>query len=175
MLGYISTEGRGSSDAMLAAVARRLQADGIRLAGAIQENVERDPTRKCDMDLHVLSGTSVIRISQDLGRLARGCRLDPDGLERAVGLVAASLAERPALFIANKFGKQELDGRGFRPLIGQAIAAEIPVLTSVNLANLEAFLDFADGMAERVPADPEAIHAWCAAALRAADTPASPA
>ncbi|MEM1428962.1 MAG: DUF2478 domain-containing protein [Pseudomonadota bacterium] len=172
MLGYFSTEGRGTGDLMVKEVAARLQADGIPLAGVVQENVERDPTRKCDMELHVLSGTTVICISQNLGRHARGCRLDPGGLEQAVGLVEAQLAHEPALLIVNKFGKQELEGRGFRPVIGAAIAAGLPVLTSINAAHVEMFLDFAEGLADRLPPDPDAIFAWCVAQARGASLPA---
>ncbi|MEM9247945.1 MAG: DUF2478 domain-containing protein [Pseudomonadota bacterium] len=148
-------------DVLMAQVADRLRASGVAVAGAIQANVERDPTRKCDMELHVLTGTSVVKISQDLGRHAVGCRLDAGGLEHAVGLVATSLLAVPPLLIINKFGKQEADGHGFRPIIGQAVAAGIPVLTSVGSANLEGFLSFADGMAEPLPPDEDVILAWC--------------
>ena len=126
MLGYIVAEGRGAGDLLLAEVAAALRSSGVPLAGAVQVNLDNDPSRKCDMDLHILSGQDVVRISQDLGALSQGCRLDPMGLENAVGLVAAALDKAPALLIVNKFGKQELDGRGFRPLIGEALARGIP-------------------------------------------------
>lgn len=168
MLGYVVSDGRGEGDRLLHAVAMQLRAAGLPLAGAVQTNVERNPARKCDMDLHILSGHDVVRISQDLGRLSRGCRLDAAGLERAVGLVGAALAERPALLILNKFGKQEIDGRGFRPLIGEALAEGIPVLTAVNTGNVDAFLGFAADLAEQLPADADAIMAWCRARRQAA-------
>lgn len=161
MLGYVVSEGRGEGDRLIHAVAMQLRAAGLPLAGAVQTNVERDPAHKCDMDLHILSGHDVVRISQDLGRLSRGCRLDPAGLERAVGLVGAALADRPALLIVNKYGKQEIDGRGFRPLIGEALAEGIPVLTAVNRGNVDAFLAFAADRAAPLPADADAILAWC--------------
>ncbi len=111
MLGYVVPQGRGASDVLIREVAARLRDGGVRLAGAVQINVETGPDTKCMMDLHVLSGFDVVRISQNLGALSRGCRLDPDGLERAVGLVSASLRDGAALLIVNKFGKQEADGR----------------------------------------------------------------
>ncbi|SDX84591.1 DUF2478 domain-containing protein [Citreimonas salinaria] len=168
MLGYVVSEGRGEGDRLIHAVAMQLRAAGLPLAGAVQTNEDRDPTRKCDMDLHILSGNDTVRISQDLGRLSRGCRLDPAGLERAVGIVAAALANRPALLIVNKFGKQEIDGRGFRPLIGEALAEGIPVLTAVNQGNVDAFLEFAADMAEQLPPDADAIMVWCRAHRQAA-------
>ena len=44
----------------------------------------------CQMDLHILTGNNVIRISQNLGTLSSGCRLDPEGLANAVGPAACN-------------------------------------------------------------------------------------
>lgn len=160
MLGYVAGGGRGSSDRLLAAVAERLRAAGFPLAGVVQINTVFDPARPCHMDLHVLTRDETLRISQNLGPLARGCRLDPSGLETAVGLVEAALADAPRLLIVNKFGKVEAEGRGFRPVIGAALAAGVPVLTSVSSGNLAAFTAFAEDMAEPLPPDEEALIAW---------------
>lgn len=161
MLGYVTTDRRGVSDPLLYAVAARLRALGWRLAGAVQVNVETDPERPCDMDLHVLTGDTVVRISQNLGAYSKGCRLDPAGLETAVGLVEAALADHPRLMIVNKFGKQETDGRGFRPLIGQALAMGVPVLTAVNTEYLPGFEAFSAGMGTALPVDLSQVVAWC--------------
>jgi hypothetical protein len=37
----------------------------------------------------------------------------------------------------------------------------VPVLTAVNAGNLQAFETFCDGFGEQLPADAQAIHAWC--------------
>lgn len=166
MLAFFTSTERGQTDRLLANVADRLRGGGVHLAGAIQINVERPDSPRCDMELHVLDGNQCVRISQNLGRASRGCRLDADGLERAVGLVQAALAAGPDLLIVNKFGKQEADGRGFRPLIGEALAACIPVLTAVGPSNRAAFLDFCDGIAEEMPADPDALCDWYARQAR---------
>ena len=163
MLGYIVAEGRGAGDLIIRDVATRLREQGILLAGAVQVNLETDPAKKCDMDLHLLAGTDVVRISQSLGSLSRGCRLDPEGLERAVGFVSAALDTGVELLIVNKFGKQEIDGRGFRPLIGEALSRGIPVLTAVNAGNVDAFLGFAEDLAEQLPADVDSVLDWCLA------------
>jgi len=163
MLGYVMAEGRGAADLLIRDVALRLRAEGVSLAGAVQFNIETDPARKCQMDLQILSGNDTIRISQDLGVLARGCRLDPAGLERAVGLVSAALETGADCLIINKFGKQEAEGRGFRPLIGDALAAGVPVLTAVNPGNVDAFLGFAQDLAERLPEDAALVADWCRA------------
>ena len=160
MLAYFTTTERGLSDRMLSALAAELQARGLRLAGAVQVNTDRPGSHRCDMDLHVLAGADVVRISQSLGRESRGCRLDPGGLERAVGLVGSALESGADLMIVNKFGKQEADGRGFRPLIAEAMARDIPVLTAVGTSNRAAFAAFSDGIAEELPTDMAALRSW---------------
>jgi len=161
MLGFVTGGERGQADEVLAEVALRLRAEGVALAGVVQVNDEFDPARPCHMDLHILTGANVVRISQNLGALSKGCRLDPAGLEQAVGLVAQALETGPDLLIVNKFGKQEADGRGFRPLIGQALAAGIPVLTAVNTANRPAFEAFAEGLGVALECRAETILRFC--------------
>ncbi|MGP9791275.1 DUF2478 domain-containing protein [Roseinatronobacter sp. NSM] len=161
MLGYISAPGRGVTDRVLAELAGGLGAAGWSLAGVVQTNRETTQDRPCDMDLHIIGQAHQVRISQNLGPHANGCRLDAHGLETAVGLVAAALHRNPALLILNKFGKAEAEGRGFRSIIGQALAQGIPVLTAVRPPNLDAFLTFADGMADPLPAKLDALQVWC--------------
>ena len=165
MLGYVMAGGRGAGDRLIAAVAEDLAARGITLAGAVQLNVEHDPDRHCHMDLMILGERATFRISEDRGRHARGCRLDPQGLAEAVARVEETLARTaPALLIVNKFGKEEAEGGGFREVIGRALLAGIPVLTSVSARNLPAFLAFAEGFATEVPADVDLAVAWCLSA-----------
>lgn len=160
MLGYVTAEGRGAADRLLTELAQKLVSEGWPLAGVVQLNLERSPDRHCDMELQVLGHTHSVRISQDLGPHARGCRLDAAGLEQAVGMVEAALDTGPALLIINKFGKTEAEGRGFRNVIGRALADGVPVLTSVSNANLAAFLAFSDGLAAPVSPDPDSLRAW---------------
>ncbi|NVO23930.1 DUF2478 domain-containing protein [Donghicola mangrovi] len=160
MLGYVVGQGRGDADRCLVKVSEMLREAGVKMAGAVQFNIETEPAYKCQMDLHILTGSDVVRISQDLGALSQGCRLDPEGLERAVGLVASALEADPQVMILNKFGKQELDGRGFRPVIGEALTRGIPVLTAVAPGNVDGFRTFADDLGQELPADPEVVLEW---------------
>lgn len=160
-LGYVICEARGATDRLLSALAARLLAQGMRLSGVVQTNTECADNARCDMDLRVLPDGDTIRISQSLGSESRGCRLDPAELERAVALVGATIEkDDPQLMIVNKFGKHEADGRGFRPLIGEAILRGIPVLAGVNGLNEDRFVEFSGGVAERIEADLDALEAW---------------
>ena len=156
------------ADAILEEVADRLMRAGWPLAGAVQINPDGPPGGKCHMDLHILASDRIVRISQNLGALSKGCRLDPSGLETAVGLAEASLDGSPRLVIANKFGKQEVDGRGFRPLIGRALAMDVPVLVAVGKSNLPGFLEFAGEFAEEIMPNTNAVVAWAEATSAAA-------
>lgn len=163
MLGYVIGAERGAVDDLLASVAALLVARGWPLAGVVQINSETGGATHCDMDLQVLTRDTRVRISQRLGPLSRGCRLDPQGLEEAVGLVEHALDQGPRLLIINKFGKAELEGRGFRPVIGRALASGVPVLTAVNQTNLAGFEAFSDGMGTALPPQPGPVIDWCLA------------
>jgi hypothetical protein len=159
-LAYTMAPGRGDTDLVLERLAANLAARGLRCCGTVQINSERADAGPCDMDVRVLPDGPVLRISQDLGPQARGCRLDPAALETAVGLVKVSLSSGADLLIVNKFGKHEAEGRGFRDLIAEAVAMEIPVLVGLNRLNQPAFETFADGLAIPLPPEPAALMAW---------------
>ena len=159
-LAFVRTTERGLTDRLLWRFADRLQADGLRLAGVVQTNSDRPGSHHCDMDVRVLPDGPVIRINQVLGEESRGCRLDPAALEEAVALVETRLDPAPDLLVINKFGKHEAEGRGFRPLIGEALSRDIPVLLGVNALNHSAFQAFAGGFAEELAADGSGLAAW---------------
>ena len=163
-LAYTMMPGKGDMDLLLQQLAEALKARGVTCAGVVQSNVDCGPERKCDMDLTVLHSGEVLRISQSLGIGARGCRLDPDALEHAVAATAEALSDADMLLV-NKFGKHEAQGRGFRPLIGEAMALELPVLCGLNGANLPAFQEFTGGLAVEVAPDLEALTAWAEAQI----------
>lgn len=159
-LAFAISPGRGDVDLLLAGLAETLQADGLAVCGTVQVNSERPDDGPCDMDVKVLPEGPVIRISQSLGKASRGCRLDPDALESAVGLVGARLAAGADVLIINKFGKHEAEGRGFRDLIAEALVREIPVLVGLNRLNVPAFQEFCGGLAAELPPRAANLAAW---------------
>lgn len=162
MLGYVINTAQGPLNGLLAEVAAQCVVQGLRVAGAVQVNDLSDPSRRGPMDLIVLGQGSVVRISQDRGQFAAGCRLDPQGLAHAVALVEAALdRDRPDLLIINKFGKSEAEGSGFRDVLGKAMVAGVRVLTSVSSGQMDGFQNFAGGMATELPADVLHLCDWC--------------
>lgn len=167
-IAYTMAPGRGDTDLLLQRVARSLIAHGRRPSGTVQINSERADAGPCDMDVMVLPNGPTLRISQSLGRQARGCRLDPDALESAVGHVQATLHRRDCL-IVNKFGKHEAEGRGFRPVIASAIELGLPVLVGLNQLNFEAFMAFTAGEAERLNPKFDCLLDWLNCSCNVAD------
>ncbi|MCT4557731.1 MAG: DUF2478 domain-containing protein [Pelagimonas sp.] len=161
-IAYTMSPGRGETNVLLASVAKELGARGLRLCGTIQTDTECADKSKCDMDVHILPNGPVIRISQDLGREARGCRLNPDALEQAVTVTRQQLEKGADVVIVNKFGKHEADGRGFRDVIGDAIDLNVPVIVGINPLNIDRFQEFCGGEAIELAGDVDSIVQWVA-------------
>lgn len=159
-IAYTMAPGQGDTDLILFALASAIIRRGGRPVGTVQINTKREGINRCDMDVRILPDGETIRISQTLGCESRGCRLDPDALERAVGRVEAELAKGADCLIVNKFGKHEAEGRGFRPVIADALARDIPVLVGINGLNQDAFIDFVDGIATELVPELTALEEW---------------
>ncbi len=170
-LAVLSSRIQGQIDQLLSENADRLQAEGVRLAGVVKVLEENSAdTHACDMHLRVLPDGPPICITQSLGSGSAGCRLSPGAITEAVAAVEQRSADAFDLFILNKFGPQEAEGRGFCAAIGSALEQDIPVLVGVGGACRDAFDTFADGMAEVLPPDCEAIHKWCVEAMAESGT-----
>jgi hypothetical protein len=157
-LAYVSQRGHGQTGTCLTEAAEILTALGIGLQGTVTvPDPCIDPT--CDMLIRVLPDGPVMRINQNLGAGSKGCRLDTGALEGVVMEVARhGLGAR--VMIVNKFGKLEAMGRGFVPLIAEALGAGTPVIIGVNAVNLADLLSFAGDLAQELPPDPQLIADW---------------
>lgn len=165
-LGIVVYDDSLAADNLLAESASVLAASGYRLGGVVQSNPHRQGRRKCDMYLRDLLSGEEILISADRGNEARGCRLDPAAFAR-VGLWGErALAEHVDLLIVNKFGKEEAQGRGLRPLIAEAMIAGTPVLIGVSGLNLADFLAFAGDTGTHLAPERDAIVSWCRGAIK---------
>jgi nucleoside-triphosphatase THEP1 len=151
-------------DEILAAIAKRLRIDGYALAGAVQHNTDEAGRPCADMRIEDLSSGRMMDISNPK-TTGTGCRLDATALEDVAGIVAGGLEGAVDLVILNRFGKQEIGGNGFRAMMENAVAREIPLLTVLNGVHRPAWDGFASGMAETLPADAGAIERWCRSVL----------
>ena len=61
------------------------------------------------------------------------------------GWLKPQFAAASDILVLNKFGKQEIEGKGLRNAIAMAVDAGIPVLVGLNRANVGAWNDFCGG------------------------------
>lgn len=151
-------------EALFGELARAFRARGERLAGVIQRDVAQPGRPCCDMLLDDLATGTTIRISEDRGPEARGCRIDMAGLSEAAEAISRAIRDcSPTLIIINKFGKVECEGGGLREVIGEAVGNGIPVIVGVPERNLPELRSFAGNMATVLPADRDTVLDWHAA------------
>ncbi|WBU56753.1 DUF2478 domain-containing protein [Paracoccus sediminicola] len=167
MLGWLDhaeTGGGAAAHALMRDLAARLSASGVAVRGALQTSETAADDCHCEMTLHILGddGPDVV-ISQDLGAEARGCRLDSGALELAAQRVLDTLPDAE-LLILNKFGKQEIFGRGMVAVIAAAMDRDLPVLISVAPQQKAEFAEFAGELATKVK--PGDLAAWAARATQ---------
>ena len=152
--------------AVLRALAERWQRE-LRLAGAVAED-HGLPDRACQAGyLRTLATGAWFSIFEDLGPSAAACHLDGIGAAAASSAVQRDIEEGCDLVLLNKFGKLEAGGSGLAGAFRTALAAGLPLLTSVSPAQDAAWRQFADREFALLPADPAAIDRWRRAAVAA--------
>lgn len=154
-----------ATDILLENIAHQLRDAGLKLVGAVQSNSSAPRRSQCEMTLEDLATGRCTKASEDRGPLARGCRLDASALEDIVGLAASSLKADTALVIINRFGKQEAEGHGFRPMIESAALLDVPVLTAVNRTHLDAWRAFVGEEPLLISSSRKEIERWCEATV----------
>lgn len=128
----------------LACVVRSAKSRGLYVRGLLEERSDAPELHRCDMALRSIGSDRLIKISQDRGQYAKGCRLDLGELTRAADLLAYELSHTLCdLLLINKFGKSECEGTGLRHLVAQAIEKNVPVVIGVPRNNLSAWQAFA--------------------------------
>ena len=166
-IAVVSSKAQGETDRLISDLAAKLEAEGLRLSGVVK--VLQDPgesEHNCDMDVRVLPNGPAIRITQWLGEGAKGCRLNPAGIVEAVAATERNDLTQIDLFVLNKFGPQEAEGRGFCDAIASALEHDKPVIVGVGKGSRAALDAFVDGIAEVLEPEPEAIYKWCKAAMK---------
>jgi nucleoside-triphosphatase THEP1 len=165
-LAFMRYDKTPDDDQMLARCGRNLQQSGYRVSGIVQSNRRRPERRACDMFLENLTTGEKVCISADRGNGARGCRLDHAALAQATLWAEQALTLKPQLLILNKFGKEEALGRGFFPVMAEALARDIPVLSGVSALNVAAAQAITGGVDTEIEPTEEAIDLWLQSIMR---------
>ncbi len=129
------------SQALLARMAGRWQASGIKVVGVLAENNEVAGECSAGFVRDIASGKP-FSIHLDQALAGKTCHLDADGMEDAgSGLLAQIPAAEVVVF--SKFGKLEAMQGGLWAAFMAAMAAGKPLLTTVSSKHLEAWKAFA--------------------------------
>lgn len=133
-------------DALLATFAGELASAGVDVCGILQmPPEERELASKTPMRVRDVETGDIIPICQDLGPGAEGCSLDPARLAEAAARLRRAASRPSQLLIISKFGKQEVEGGGFRDEIAYAVVEGRTVLIAVKRSVLDDWLEFTGG------------------------------
>ncbi|MBV9018763.1 MAG: DUF2478 domain-containing protein [Alphaproteobacteria bacterium] len=137
----------------------------FRLAGVVAESHGLSG-RVCQAGfLRNLANGARFSIFNDRGPGVAECHLDGSGAVAAAEAVQRDIAAGCDLVLLNKFGKLEAAGNGLAGAFRAAIAAELPLLTSISPAHDPAWRRFADREFAILPPDAAAIDRWRRAIL----------
>ncbi|NNM57633.1 MAG: DUF2478 domain-containing protein [Acidocella sp.] len=157
--GAVVLPHRHAAHALLADFAALQQAQSVAVAGLLQEGSKSAGDAPDAITLADLNTGErfAIMLSE---ACAGSCAVDPSAVAAASAVLRRAIAGRSSLILVNKFGPLEAEGGGLADEMLQAMAAELPLLTTVSVNRLESWLRFTGGMCELLPPDPAALSAW---------------
>ena len=158
LLAAIVYDDSHDPDTLLRDFAADLNGRGLRAVGLVHlGHPHADPPQLSALLVH--SGDTM-RLFQDLGRGSTGCKLDVGQLLAAGSKVSQAIDDGADLVIINRFGQQEIEGKGLTYLIERALSAEIPLVIAVPDKRLTDWNAFSDGMATHLGCDRGALDGW---------------
>lgn len=152
-------------DKLLHQMAAKLNSRGDRVAGLAMALNEQG-LRRQPMALQDLETGKEYSIAQNLGKESQSCCLNPHGLADATSVLRAALHKPPRLAVVNRFGQQEIDGKGFRTELVQLLELGVPVLTVVKRKFLAQWHEFSGEGATDLPFSEVPVEQWCDEVLR---------
>ena len=147
-------------DALLHSLANYYNRKGIRVAGLAMALNEQG-LRRVPMAVQDVETGTEYSIAQNLGKESQSCCLDPSGLADATSVLRTAVHNPPKLAIVNRFGQQEIDGKGCRAELLQLLEAGIPVLTVVKRKFLLQWHEFNGGVATDLAFLESDARQWC--------------
>jgi hypothetical protein len=157
-------------DAVLRAFAADLTALGYRAAGLVQRGHHRLDAGLSALLLH--SGEE-LELFRTVGAGRAGPRLDAARLSDAAAQIERVIERGADVLIVNRFGRQELEGKGLCPLVERATGADIPVVIAVPAHRFADWIKFSSGMSVKLRCDRDSLDDWWhKVAVRMPDQPA---
>lgn len=147
-------------DEVLLAFCDDLRRNGFRPVGLVQAghcNGDRS-----DLSALLIHTNEQIRLFQNLGSCAEGCRLDVGQLLTAGARVATAIDHGADLVIVNRFGRQEREGKGLSFLIEMAMGSNIPTVIAVPANRFMDWVKFSEGMSVKLACNIASLQRWWA-------------
>ncbi|MDJ0932954.1 MAG: DUF2478 domain-containing protein [Breoghania sp.] len=154
-------EPRQDVDTLLSDVAAALS--GFRMASVVQIGGKNEGCDVKTMALKSVRDGWGIRILEERGEQARGCRLSPHAITEVVARLERELADGADMLIVNRFGRSESESYGLRRVFERAVINGVPVPTAVRSDYMAAWAEFHDGLGRTLPREGEAVIAWAKA------------
>jgi hypothetical protein len=150
-------------DEVLLTFCNELRQSGFRPVGLVQHgHCHGEPA---DLSALLIHTNEQIRLFQDLGSCAQGCKLDVGQLLTAGARVATAIDHGADLVVINRFGRLEREGKGLSFLIEMAITSGIPTVIAVPADRFLDWVKFAEGMSVKLACDTASLHHWWSAML----------
>jgi hypothetical protein len=144
----------------LAAFVRARLAEGVRVAGVVEEFSGQAGAGCAGRTLSDIATGRRHRIGQDLGPGSLACHLDASGVADACCDALAGIAAGCDLVVLAKFGKLEAERNGLLQAFAAAIEQDLPIVTSVAPSFTGAWNLYASPLARFVEPRTEAVEAW---------------
>ena len=151
---------------LLRRVVAELKQRRLAVGGVLQRGESEDACARLLL-VDIRTGESAV-ITQDRGKDAAGCKLDPRGMADIAHCISDAVTADVDLITINKFGRAESEGAGLLSCFAEVVVAGIPLLTAVREPYLDAWQAFHGGLATALPTCFETIVSWCVDACRTA-------
>jgi nucleoside-triphosphatase THEP1 len=159
LAAVVFDHGIGVDNVLYEAIAA-LKHRGFRVGGAIQFISKRwTACRRVMMVEDLLTGET-LKISQELGSQAQSCILNPAALAEASTMLRQAMNSHVDVVVGNRFGEQELNGRGLRAEFADAALAGFVVLTAVHSRHVDAWIEFGGGYATALQPSAQIVSDW---------------
>lgn len=143
-----------------AALAVRLQAEGIAVSGLLQHSLRAREEDRCSFEMEDLGQGVRFRISQDLGTGSSACSIDHAAIASASVVLRRAILDAPDVVMVNKFGALEAAGEGLREEMNAIVAAGLPMLTTVNREQIDDWRAYVGTPGAELPMDLDVVVGW---------------
>ncbi|HEY4204645.1 MAG TPA: DUF2478 domain-containing protein [Xanthobacteraceae bacterium] len=147
-------------DRLLLAFATELQGQGLRPVGLVQRG--HHDAGAAALPALLLHTDEEFDLFQDAAAYTAGRRLDVEKLAHARARMTAAVTEGADLLIVNRFGRQELEGRGLAQLIEHALGRDVPVVVPVPSFRFDDWIKYVEGMCVKLACERSSLDLWWA-------------